>query len=161
MVKRRRPSEEDRCQQPQDDGLCESKPMLSWSFSYTILNLNVHGFLSHRAELEVHIGLLSRPSFISLTETFLTKLVNPVLSGYVLISRLDRRSGKTGGGIALFVRVAIAAQVVHIGDSYKYERSWHIIHVDTGPILFCVWYRPPCKGEVQFIVTLEEELVYW
>ena len=91
---------------------------------------------NHRVGLEAHIASLSVFSFISLTETFLTKLFIPILNGYVFVFRLYRRSGKNGGGIALFARADIAAQVIHIADSDVDERSWHIIHVDTGPILF-------------------------
>ena len=84
--------------------------------------------------------------------------MNPTLTGYVLVSRLDRRTGQKGGGIALFARADVASQVVHIGDSLIHERSWHVVHVDNGPMLLGVWYRPPCRGEVQSIYSLEEEL---
>ena len=74
------------------------------------------------------------------------------------MSRLDRRTGQQGGGIALFARADVASQVVHIGDSLVHERSWHVVHTDNGPILFGVWYRPPCRGEVLSIHSLEDEL---
>ncbi len=48
--------------------------------------------------------------------------------------------------------------VVHVGDSPVDERSWHIIHCDCGPVLLCVWYRPPNKGETDSIRRFESEL---
>ena len=48
--------------------------------------------------------------------------------------------------------------MVHIGDSIIHERFWHVVHVDNGPMLLGVWYRPPCRGEIQSIYSLEEEL---
>ena len=79
---------------PLGSDLCESKSALPCSDYFSILNLNVHGFISHRAELEVHIALLKFPLLISITETFFkASIVNPTLTGYVLVSRLDRRTG--------------------------------------------------------------------
>ena len=118
----------------------------------------MHGFITHRAELEAHIQLLLCPLLVGITETLLTKAVNPVLTGYVLVSRLDRRDGRSGGGIALFAWDDVASQVVHVGDSALHERSWHIFHVATGPLLVGIWYRPPNKGEVNSIQCLDNEL---
>lgn len=47
--------------------------------------------------------------------------------------------------------------VVHVGDSEDDERSWHVIHANSGPILVCVWYRPPCAGETSSIQRFEKE----
>ena len=38
------------------------------------------------------------------------------------------------------------------------ERSWHIVHCDCGPVLLCVWYRPPNRGETDSIHRFESEL---
>ena len=47
--------------------------------------------------------------------------------------------------------------VVHVGDSPVDERSWHIVHCDCGPVLLCVWYRPPNRGETDSIRRFESE----
>ena len=70
------------------------------------------------------------------------------LTGYTPVSRLDRRVGRPDrGGIAVFVRDDFRDKIVHIADSPIDERSWHIIHCDFGPVLLCVWYRQPARGE--------------
>ena len=88
---------------------------------------------------------IQQPSIVAITETWLapkTKLLT--FSGYSVASRLDRRVGYPGrGGIAAFVRDDLRDKVVHIGDFPVDERSWHIIHCDSGPVLLCVLYRPP------------------
>ena len=61
------------------------------------------------------------------------------------------------GGIALFVRNGLENRVVHIGNSDLDERSWHIIHSNSGPILLCVWYRRPDQGEIASIRRFEME----
>ena len=81
------------------------------------------------------------------------------LPGYVLISRLDRRDGRKQAGIALFALPEIAACVTlleHASD-ISHERSWHAVHGDLGPVLLCIWYRPPCVGETGSIAAFEAE----
>lgn len=119
----------------------------------------MQGLIIHSVELEAHIELLSLPVLVGIIETFLNaSIINLILIGYILISRLDRRDGRSGGGIALFALVDIASQVVHVGYSEIHERSWHIPHADSGPVLIGIWYRLPCRGEVAFIHCLEDEL---
>ena len=81
------------------------------------------------------------------------------LSDYHVVSRLDRRGdGRTDrGGIAFFVRESLQDSVVHIGSSNIYERSWHVIHGNSGPILVCVWYRRPEASEVAYVKRFEQE----
>ena len=62
------------------------------------------------------------------------------------------------GGIAVFVRDDFRDKVVHKGDSPIDERSWHIVHCDFGPVLFCVCYRPPIRGEIESIRRFAIEL---
>ena len=119
---------------------------LAFDTKVTITNLNIRGFLSHQVELEAYLRIQGLPSIVGIIETLLdasTKFIS--LSGYVLVSRLDRRavSGK-GGGIALFVREEFSSRLVHVEDSEVSERSWHILHCVIGPILIGLWYRPPC-----------------
>ncbi len=39
----------------------------------------------------------------------------------------------------------------------EHERFWLLIHADIGPVLLCVWYRPPCAGEIGSIHGFIEE----
>ena len=142
MLLRQRPCADKGCYQLQGSGSCKSEPLLPWFHSgLTILNLNMHGFMAHKAELEVHLESMSFPALVGITETFLDTSVQHIsLSSYTVISRLDRRSGRKGGGIALFARDDISHCIVHVGDSASHERSWHIIHSDSGPLLIELWY---------------------
>ena len=103
------------------------------------------------------------PHLLALNETFLNRSIGHVaVSCYSLVSRRDRRAGdcerdKRGGGIALFALSAVAQNITLLQHSESYERSWHILHADLGPILFCIWYRPPCSGEVASIASFEVE----
>ena len=110
--------------------------------------VNVQGFYSKRVELEAYVKTCrDQPDIIALNETFLDPSTEEVcISGYSLISRRDRYEGR-GGGIAVFASSAIADNVTLLKHSDTHERSWHTIHSDIGPILFCVWYRPPQAGE--------------
>ena len=94
-----------------------------------------------------------------MTETFLTaSTLHPTLHNYTLISRLDRREDRTGGGIILFGRNDIVSEVVHVRDSLHYERAWYVLHIDNGPLSIVLWYRPPKRGEILSIQSLREEL---
>ena len=59
--------------------------------------------------------------------------------------------------MALFVRVDCAATVVLLEHSETHDRSWHLVHTTLGPLLLCVWYRPPRQGETHSVETLEAE----
>ena len=97
---------------------------------------------------------------MALNETHLQRTVTELtLGGYSLVSRLDRRDGRKQGGIALFALPEVASSITlleHAADE-THERSWHAIHADLGPILLCVWYRPPCPGEIASIIAFETE----
>ena len=128
---------------------------------FEILLCNIRGFISHRAELDGRLQLVtSAPAMVCLNETFLDDSIlddQLWLSGYKLVSRRDRNDGRSGGGIACFAAVSIAQQVVLNEHSHNCERSWHIIHSDIGPILSGIWYRPPVPGEIVSIVECEAE----
>lgn len=145
--------------QPRGGGLCESRPEPPQNLvSFTFLHLNLRGFISHSAELSAHLRIHDFPHIVGITETLLdASVATSSLSGYTLVSRLDRRTGR-GGGIMLFARVDIACSVVHIADSETFERSWHILHSDRGPLLLALWYRPPAYGEISSILALRVEL---
>ena len=60
----------------------------------------------------------------------------------------------------MFARDDFVAQIVHTGDSEVFERSWHLLHTDLGPIQIGLWYRPPAYGEVTSIETLSSEMAW-
>ena len=95
------------------------------------------------------------PEFVAITETHLTKTIDELkLSNYMLVSRRDRPDQRGWGGIALFARYDVHANIVHLKDSEDLELSWHTLHSDIGPLLFGMWYRPPRKGDVTAITSL-------
>ena len=48
--------------------------------------------------------------------------------------------------------------MVLLEHSETHERSWHTVHTAQGPLLLCVWYRPP-GTETASVETLEEQWV--
>ena len=101
-----------------------------------------------------------KPHLLALSETHLTRTVKELsLGGYTLVSRLDRRDGRKQGGIALFASPKLAdctTLLEHASDD-THERSWHVLQGDFGPVVLCVWYRPPTSGEVLSISAFEAE----
>ena len=111
-----------------------------------------------------HLAHHNFPALVALTETFLDVSVKtPTLTSYTLISRRDRSAEGSGGfkgsggGIMLFALDRLAPFLVHIGNSQVSERSWRTFHCNQGPLLICIWYRPPAYNEVGSILALEEE----
>ena len=142
-------------------GSREAEPHRSFFSDFCIFHCNIRGYLSHRAELDGQLRMLdSPPAMVCLNETFLDESVADSqlgLSGYALVSRRDRRDGRSGGGILCFAAQRLAEQIVLCEHSEVDERTWHILHSDIGPILCGVWYRPPCGGETASISSCEEE----
>ena len=122
---------------------------------------NNRGFLLKRVELEASIRLMeAAPTFVGLTETLLdqgTKDEELQLTGYKLISRRDRCDGRKGGGIAFFVKEECVGSVNVQEYSKDSERAWHLIHTGHGPILLGLWYRPPARGELATVESLQTE----
>ena len=149
------PSEHDG-DDPQDP--CEAGSVFK---DLSVLQCNIRGFISHRAELEGQLRLLpASPALICVNETFLDDSVDDDqlwLGGYKLASRRDRSDGREGGGVLCFVADRYATQVALCEHSDAHERSWHTIHSDIGPVLCGIWYRPPCHGEVASITACDEE----
>ena len=135
-------------------------PSISDTFSVFHLNPQGIGTEAKRAEFDALLQQIQQPSVVAVTETWLTRKTKEwTFSGYTRVSRLDRRVGRPDrGGIAVFVRDDFRENVVHIGDSPVDERSWHIVHCDCGPVLLCVWYRPPNRGELDSIRRFDSEL---
>ena len=159
LTRRRERSMELNQRQPRDGGLCKSKLEPSCENSVlTLLCCNIRGFISHSAELSVHLELIGMPHFVGLVETLLTDLVGDIsLPGYSLVSRRDRQDGRQGGGIALFALASVVAEIVHVADSLKHERSFHLVHTDLGALSIVLWYRPPCYKELSSINDLFPE----
>ena len=89
-----------------------------------MLHVNIRGFLSHRAELEVHLEQHDFPTVVGITESWLdASTTSPVLSRYVLISRRDRSTHINRGGILLFALDSAAPAIAHVGNSNLFERS--------------------------------------
>ena len=151
---------------PQGIGSADSEPAMPSRnlapFNHIILDhVNLRGFIRHNAELQGHLELnIPKPHLLALNETHLTRTVKELsLGGCTLVSRLDRIDWRKQGGIVLFASPELAECItllVHASDD-THERSWHALHGDLGPVLLCVWYRPPSSGEVGSINAFEAE----
>ena len=73
-----------------------------------------------------------------------------VLSGYTAVARRDRDDGRAGGGAIIFARDAFADYVTLLKVSGSCERVWVLVHSLQGPILVCIWYRPPAAGDLMW-----------
>jgi hypothetical protein len=73
--------------------------------SFTVLHVNCRGWRYNEPALSAQISLMhQRPSLVCVNETWLDDSVAFVLlAGYRLVSRRDRRDGRSGGGVAVFV----------------------------------------------------------
>ena len=128
---------------------------------FSVFHLNPKGIdtAAKFAAFDALVHDLDCPTLAAATETWLARDADFLtLSGYVRVSRLDRRVGRHGrGGIAFWVLESFAANIVNIGDSPTDERSWHVIHCDCGSVLFCLWYRPPNAGDIASILGFDQE----
>ena len=126
--------------------------------SLSILLCNIRGPRTNSVELSASIrDMRKSPSIICLNETFLDKsIVHPTLEGYALVARRDRASRK-GGGVAVFAKSDICESVCLLKVSDCAERVWLAVHSSSGPILLCCFYRPPQRGEISSIMSLETE----
>ena len=108
--------------------------------SLDLLHVNVRGFVSHQAILEMHLEELGHLTIVGLTETWLNRALGSIsLSRYSLVSRRDRGE-QMGGGIELFVRTDSLNGIVHLVDSWLSERSWYLLHTCHGPFVLCLRY---------------------
>ena len=124
----------------------------------TFLHANVRSCRHKIADLTRIIERSNFPTYVIFTETWLDQSFESItLPGYIEISRRDR-AGSAHGGVILFAKFGYENTIVHLGNSEVAERSWHVIHSVTGPLLFGAWYRRPCHGEVASIESLEHEI---
>jgi hypothetical protein len=126
--------------------------------SFSVLHVNIRGYLSHLTMLSARLQLLqSKPQILCLNETFLNKATPFIyIEGYECIARLDRKV-KRGGGVAVFARKNIAHRVSLLAYSKEAERAWLCMHTNRGPYLLCCWYRRPNPGEVASISSFHRE----
>ena len=113
----------------------------SISDNFTVFHLNVRGLRENRAVFDAFLSTLGKPTFVAVTETWLDKTTETLdITGYHRVSRLDRRGRARSdrGGVALYALDGFELTIVHVGDSTTDERSWHVIHSDSGPVLLCV-----------------------
>jgi len=128
---------------------------------FTVFHLNVQGLQRNLAVFDALLQKMGCPTFVAVTETWLDRTTEAMnLTGYHLVSRLDRREGLRldRGGIALYALDGFELSIVHVGNSPKDERSWHIVHADSGPILLGVWYRRPEHAEIASIRRFDDEI---
>ena len=151
--------------EPQSSSSFVNVPDTSSSFSF--LHLNIRGWRSHVDELRGYLDLLeAKPKVIAVNDTFLNQSVSVDLPGYKVVGRRDRFSTNVNahvdnlqswGGILLLVACELDGSVVEVLSSDTAERMWFILHCDVGPVLLCVWYRPPSPGDISAISTFESE----
>ena len=123
-------------------------------------HLNPRGLTrSNHAQVTALVETIGCPEVVGFTETWLQGRERAALPGYHLVSQLNRRNAvrEDRGGIALFARDGFENSVVHLADSAIDERAWYIVHADSGPILLCLWYRPPA-AETESVTRFEAEL---
>ena len=130
---------------------------MSVSTAFKLFHLNPRGLKQNLAQVTALVESVGLPHVIGFTETWGDRIEEKI-SGYHLISQLDRRTAMQGGGIALYALDGFQQNIAHFGDSEVDERSWFIIHADSGPILLCLWYRRPSSGETASVRRFDAEL---
>ena len=120
---------------------------MSVDTTFKLFHLNPRGLGGNIAEVTALVETIGSPEIVGFTETWIER-GDVQLSGYHCVSQLGRRNAVRGdrGGIALYARDGFQDSVVHLADSPTDERAWYIIHADSGPVLLCLWYRPPNSG---------------
>ena len=113
-----------RQQHPRGGGLCESKPEPLWKDSdFTLLNINIRGYnkKKNHADLVVHLEIIGQPSFVGITETWMTENGGCIpLPGYTLVFRRDRSDGRIGGGVIIFAHSSVADAVSTVIHFYSF-----------------------------------------
>ena len=124
-----------------------------------LFHINPQGLGRNLAQVTSLVESIGFPHIVGITETW-NERTREQISGYHLVAQLDRRNSFRGdrGGIALYARDGFQDSIVHLADSATDERSWFIIHADSGPVLLCLWYRRPNPGEVDSVKRFDEEL---
>jgi len=110
-------------------------------FGINILSINIRCLLANLVELNRQLEL-HQPHVVLIQETWLNSSVEHVdVSGYVQVSRRDRKETDNRGGILTLQRRDFNA-LVHIANCPDEERSWHFMQLGVETILVGNWYRP-------------------
>ena len=109
-----------------DDGMCPLKCDLWKPAKFSILHLNIRGFLKKCAELTARLRSMKvKPTMVCLNETFLNKSVQEVtLEGNTLVGRRDRQDGRKCGGGAAFAKKEVSGSITLLEASATSERLW-------------------------------------
>eukprot|EP00969_Alexandrium_andersonii_P298672 13203444-Alexandrium_andersonii.AAC.1 len=94
----------------------------------TLLQVNIRGYTSHRAELESRLQQLDcTPMLVMINETFLDAgSETPLLSGFTIVARRDRSTA--GGGVLVFAKDSTVDVFTFVQASNDEERVWLIAH---------------------------------
>ena len=102
----------------------------------TILCCNIRNLLGKITEL-MHLIEVQDVQLVFLQETWLdTSHEEIVLPNFTVLSRRDRAIDANRGGVTAYVRQDIK-NMVHLMDAKIGERSWHLLHRDSGSVAFC------------------------
>jgi len=131
-----------------------------------VYSVNIQCLLAHKAELEYSLSV-HRPHIVLIQETWLDASTEQVqISGYVEVSRRDRREGEEGegtanrGGILTLQREDFGG-LVHICNSKIDERSWHFLRLGMDTLLLANWYRSPSLDHNGFESLYAETTQYF
>jgi hypothetical protein len=129
--------------------------------AFSALHVNAQSLLSHFHEFNQIVANLSCCA-LCVSESWLKPTLSSnlvELPGYVLLR--NDRTGKGGGGVAIYIRDDIPSKILAISEP-KYSKRPEFLLVELSvhniKILLCVVYRPPKAG---YITELEENLHYF
>ena len=134
---------------------------MSVDTNFKVFHFNPRGLRENLDVVESLVESLGKPEILGFTETWFERKA-AILAGYNLVAQLNRRERVRGdrGGIALYARSGFESTVVHLADSTVDERAWFVVHADSGPVLLCLWYRPPGSG-IEGVQRFDEELALY
>ena len=122
-------------------------------------HLNVRSLMAHIDEIN-HLILLERLDVLCVSETWLTDAVDDRMlqfPGYV-ISRRDRRGGKSGGGVAIIYRNTVTAEPLRVPAATSALESLWLRLILKSPIIVGAVYRPPSRPTTPAIDDLHNQL---
>ena len=122
-------------------------------------HLNVRSLMAHIDEIN-HLILSERLDVLCVSETWLTDAVDDRMlqfPGYV-ISRRDRRGGKSGGGVAIIYRNTVTAEPLRVPAATSALESLWLRLILKSPIIVGAVYRPPSSPTTPAIDDLHNQL---
>ena len=138
---------------PPPSGACGESQALPLDNVHIFL-INIRSALRNVSELACTLKC-HKPHVVALCETWLdNSILHFDVEGYTCVSRRDR--GSQGGGVLLLTsRDFPFVSALHVSEIA--ERIWCTLHTRIGPVLLCVWYRPPSE-DPQLISQFVQEL---